>query len=168
MCAVFVSSFPLTHCVRLRSSVRLVPLLVASSRVASRLYSLRFTRRLVWFINSPAARCVVSSGGPVPRLVHCSSVFRLARFIVSRLVFPSRPLVSSSSPYSLVSPGGSSRRFVVSGRVLSVSRLILFCSRIISLVAVSWPWGWAAARHLRFRIVAACSPPVAPSWNPIG
>lgn len=134
---------------------RLVSLLVASSRWASRGYSLRLARRLVSSFPSirPASRQAVRSrfvrasrssarraSRPAvrsPRLVYRSSVFRLARFIVSRLVFSSRLIVSSSSPYSLVSPGGSSWRFVVSGSVLA-SRSFLFSSYIAR--CVSWPW----------------------------
>lgn len=80
-------------------------------------------------INSPAIRCPVSSGGPVSRLVHRSSVFRLARLIVlfsfARLVRS----VSSSNPYSLVSP----ERLVSAVRGVSCalcpsSRSLLFSS----------------------------------------
>ena len=145
-----------------------------SSRSSSRL--VRLVRRLVSILclcGSPvvpscssirsAVRCLVSSGGPVSRLVHRSSMFRLAWLIVSRLVFSSCLLVSSSSPYSLVSPGGSSRRFVVSGSVLS-SRSLLFSFHlsVASHVVVMM----VAARHSH--IVAACfRPHCLPSWNPI-
>lgn len=106
----------------LSSSVRLVLLLVASSRVASRGYSLRLARRLVSSCPSirPAARCLVSSGVSFggPPIVSFVS-FRSA----------SCPPVSSSSSYSLVSPGGS---FLVSWcrAVFSVS----FSSVLISFV----------------------------------
>ena len=176
-CAPFLSArFPsLTAfvCVRLRSSAFVFARL-RSSRSSSRL--VRLVRRLVSILclcGSPvvpscssirsAVRCLVSSGGPVSRLVHRSSMFRLAWLIVSRLVFSSCLLVSSSSPYSLVSPGGSSRRFVVSGSVLS-SRSLLFSFHlsVASHVVVMM----VAARHSH--IVAACfRPHCLPSWNPI-
>lgn len=136
-----------------------------SSRSSSRL------TRLVWRLvsilcGSPvvsscssirsAARCVVSSGGPVPRLF----------FIVPRCF----ALLGSSSPVSslvlsarLVKQFVFSRfarrlvsRLVVSGRVL---RFVLLCSHLICplrLVVVMT----AAARHSH--IMAACSRPPLP------
>ena len=108
---------------------------------ASRDYSLRFACQSV----SSRRFAGVSLFRLARRSVSCSSVL----LVVSRcLVLPglSSPLVSLgfslSSPCSLVSLGGSSRRLVGRG-VSSVIRLSfrsLFCSRIISLVAVSWPW----------------------------
>ena len=108
MCAVFVSSFPsLTAFVfaRLRSSslfsVRrplaagrivffFVSFLFSScpSRGASRLYSLRFARRLVLLINS--------SGVPLSRLVKQLAFSRFARRSVARLVVSGRVLASRS------------------------------------------------------------------------
>lgn len=107
---------------------RLVSLLVASSRWASRGYSLRFACRPVLLINSfggPLSRLVRRSGSP-----SCSSFLGVSPYLVhrSRLVRSSRSLFSSSSPHSLVSSGGSWCR------VVSL-RLVLFCSRRISLVA---------------------------------
>lgn len=182
MCAVFVSSFPsFTAFVfaRLRSSslvsVRrplaagacrfpLLAMLVRSSRPSSRrlvswgvswlFFAVRSSARLVFPINS--------LGGPLRCLVRrssfpsCSSFFGVSPCPAHRSPsrFSSRPLVSSSSPYSLVSPGVSSWLLVVSGSVLS--------SRSLRFMAM------AAATRLS-HLVAACSRPrCLPSWNPIG
>lgn len=182
---------------RIVSRFRLAPLLVASSRGASRGYSFdlsvgssrcsrQFARRivapscyatrLIRLVASSrlaarqsshlarqsdsAARCVVSSVGSVPRLVHRSSVFRLVWLIVprriSRLVKQS---VFFRFAWRLVS------RLVVSGGVL---HLVLFCSRFIRpfrLMAIM-----AVARHLRSRLVSWLRAPVpccpTSSWGP--
>lgn len=140
----------------LRSSVRLVSLLVASSRRASRGYSLRFACRLILLINS--------FGGPLSRLVRRSGFPSCSSFLSVSLCpahrFPSRPLVSSAR---LVKQFVFSRfarrlvsRLVVSSRVL---RFVLFCSHLICplrLVVVMT----AAARHSH--IMAACSRPPLP------
>ena len=110
------------------------------SRGASRGCSLRFALRLVLSRQFAGVSSLVSLGGPsfVVRLARRFSVFRLARLIVCS----SRPLVSSSSPCSLVSPGGSSWRLVVRFArwrpVFSVSFFsVLVSSRSLRLM---WPW----------------------------
>lgn len=107
------------------------------SRGASRIYSLRFACRLVLLVNSPASYCPVSPGGsslslPVLFVVPWCLVFafHLAGVSLFRLARSSRQAVRVLS----FRPGVSSRRLVWRGG-FSVSRLILFCSRIISLVA---------------------------------
>lgn len=128
-----------------RFPFRLVPLLVlpVSWGVSWLFFAARQPSHLVHQFagvsssNSFSFRSGVSSGGPVFRLVHRSSVFRFVRLIVSRLVRSSRLGVSSSSPHSLVLSGSSSWRFVVSGSVLA-SRSFLFSSYIAR--CVSWPW----------------------------
>lgn len=119
-----------------RFPFRLVPRLVCPSRGASRIYSLRFACRLVLLVNSPASYCPVSPGGsslslPVLFIVPWCLVFafHLAGVSLFRLARSSRQAVRVLS----FRPGVSSRRLVWRGG-FSVSRLILFCSRIISLV----------------------------------
>lgn len=137
-CAVFVSSFSCVICWRRGVSFSLtryarpfVSSLFSSPRLVGRLVAILCGSPVVSSCSSirSAVRCPVSFGGPVSRLVHRSSVFRFVRLIVSRLVRSSRPLVSSSSSYSLVLPGGS---FLVSWcrAVFSVS----FSSVLISFV----------------------------------
>lgn len=116
-----------------RFPFRLVPRLAHPSRGASRDYSLRFACQSV----SSRRFAGVSLFRLARRSVSCSSVL----LVVPRcLVLPglSSPLVSPgvslSSPCSLVSLGRLVSAARMASRVLSVSRLILFCSRIISLV----------------------------------
>ena len=187
-CAVFVSSFSCVICWRrgvsfsltryarpfvssLFSPPRLVGRLVAilcGSPVVSSCSSIRPASRQA--IRSRFARASRSSARRASRpavrfpvLFIVPRCFALPGSSVPRLVFPSRSGVSSSSPYSIVSPGGSS---LVSWYrvVFSVSfSSVLVSSHSLRLMAV----GMAAARlsHL----VAACSRPrCLPSWNPIG
>lgn len=126
-CAVFVSSF---SCV---IRWRLVVSFSFSSRPSSRLPVScgRLVSILCGSLIYPFHLVDLSaSRRSVLRLVFSSrSAVRLLRLVLSVSLG-----VSSSSPYSFVSSGrlvSTARR---AGRVLSVSRLILFCSRIISLV----------------------------------
>ena len=124
-----------------RFPFRLVFRLACSSCGASRDYSLRFACQSV----SSRRFAGVSLFRLARRSVSCSSVL----LVVPRcLVLPglSSPLVSPgfslSSPCSLVSLGrlvSAARR---AGRIICHPSLVSFsfCSRIISLVAVSWPW----------------------------
>lgn len=126
--------------------------------------SYRFTYRLVprlacpsrgdvswlFFEARPPSRCLVLFG-----VSSCGPPF-------SSLVFSSRPPVSLSSPHSLVSPGGSLPRLVVSVRVL---RLVLFCSHRISLVA-SHDRGDGGGSSFSSR-GGVPHPRCFPLWNPI-
>ena len=113
-------------------SFRLVSLLVCPSRGASRVYPLRLAHRLVLLVNSP--------GGPLSRLVRrsvsrCSSRFPFFgvlscsahRFLSRSFVSPGRLVKQSVFSFRL---GGSQ-----GGSCPSVPRLVLFCSRLISIVA---------------------------------
>lgn len=127
---------------------RLVFRLVCPSRVASRLYSLRFARRLVLLINSlgvSLSRFVRRPGSP-----SCLSFLGVSPCSAHRSPSrpSSRPLVSSSSRCSLVSPGGSWCR------VVSL-RLVLFCSCLISLVA-SHGHGGGSSFVVSFRSSRGC------------
>lgn len=127
---------------------------------ASRFYSLRFVRRLVLLINSlgvSLSRLVWRSGS-----LSCLSFLGVSLCPVHR--FPSRPLVSSSSPYSLVSSGRLVWAARWAGRVIrfpSRSFSVLVSSRSLCLMSMM-----AAVRL--YHHVAACSTPVAPSWDSIG
>ena len=108
---------------------------------ASRVYSLRFAHLSV----SSRRFAGVSLFRLARRSVSCSSVL-LVVFRCFVLPGLSSPIVSLgfslSSPCSLVSLGrlvSAARR---AGRIICHPSLVSFsfCSRIISLVAVSWPW----------------------------
>lgn len=143
-------SFSLTHFARLHSSRLSSRLPVSCGRLVSILCgSLIYPFHLVDL--SASRRSVL-------RLVFSSrSAVRLLRLVLS---------VSSSSPYSLVSLGGSSRRLVGRG-VLSRSPVsfssVLVSSRSLRLIDMMMSGGSSCPC-----LVAACLFPVAPSWNPIG
>lgn len=124
-CAPFLSArFPAMFCGGLayRLLFRLVPRLVCPSRAGVSLLFFRFARRLVLLI---VPRLVRRSGSP-----SCSSFLGVSLGPAHR--FPSRPLVSS---WRLVKQSVFSFRFGGPWcRVVSL-RLVLFCSRRISLVA---------------------------------
>lgn len=146
----FVSSF--VSLARLVGASRVYSLRIACQSVSSRRFAgvslFRLARRSVSRLLSLVSSVLLV----VPRGLD------LARLIVSRLARASRQAVRS-----LVLLGRLVRRVV--GRVVfSVS----FFSVLGSSARCRFMAMIAAARHLRFRIVAACSPPVAPLWNPIG
>lgn len=152
MCAVFVSSF---FCVIPLATGRiaffLVSFFVSFARLVLRLVSILCGSPVVSYCSSirSASRCLVSSGGPVPRLVYRSSVFRLARLIVPRLV--PRLVRSSRQAVDVLSFRLAARGVGSCPCVSFFSVLVL--SRSLRLMAM------AAARHLwsRFaRLVVAC------------
>lgn len=124
-CAVFVSSFSCV--IRWRLVVSFSFSSCPSSRLpvsCGRLVVILCGSLLVpfLFINSSASRLAVSPSGSFSSFV----LFIISRCLVlPGLSFSSRLPVLSSSPCSLVLPGGSSRRFV-ERVVSSVFRLVLF------------------------------------------
>lgn len=140
----------------------LLATLVRSSRSSSRLARLVWRLVAIFFLRL-AFRLVRRF---VSRCSSCSSFIGALsrRFILPRLVAICLVRsVSSSNPYSLVSLGGSFQRLV--GRVVSSLSLVsfFFCSRLIRLLRLMAMMETARLSHL----VAACSHPVAPSWDPI-
>lgn len=148
-----------------RFSFRLVPLLVrlVSCGVSSLFFAVHLSSRLAHqFAGGSLRRLVRRSGSP-----SCSlflGVSPCPAHCFSSRVFSSRPLVSSSSPYSLVSSGrlvSAARR---AGRILSVSRLVLFLFSSHPSVASHGHDGDGSSFLSRYGVFPSRCPVVGSDW----
>lgn len=138
----------------------IVSSLFSSPRLVGRLVAILCGSPVVPSCSSirSAVRCPVSSGGPVPRLVHRSSVFRLTWFIVP--VSSARLVRSSRQAVRILSFRPAARGVGSCPCVSFFSVLVVY--RSLRLMAMT------AAARLSHLVAAGSRPRCLPSWNPIG
>ena len=148
--------------------------LVSLARLVGRLVLFFAARLSIRFISSVCWRLVVSSRPGGPSLVHQSCSSRRSspsRFGVSSCPVPccpSRPSVSSSSPCSFFSLGGSSRRLVWRG-VFSLSPVsfssVLVLSRLLRFMAMGRGGGSSCSCLVAVCFFPCCHPSSLRSWR---